>query len=186
MVITTWEWTRISGLTSFCLLFLSIFAGLLHSSGLIPLKWKGSWNLFHQFTGWIGFLIIIFHGTVLLFDSYVSYHWYEVFIPFYSDEHRLLNGIGTVALYGVFLILLSSDMMKIVGRSVWKKIHLFSLPAYLLALAHGVLIGSDSTTEPMMALYFGTSILLITAFCLKRFYVSFQKKGRHVAKGGRL
>ncbi len=184
MVISTWEWTRVSGLTAFCLLFLSVFAGLLHSSSIIRPKWKGFLYFFHQFTGWIGFLIIIFHGTILLFDHYVSYHWYEVIIPFMSDEHRILNGIGTIAMYGVFLILLSSDMMKRIGRSIWKKIHLFSLPAYLLALLHGLLIGSDSGTGSMMIMYSGTSFLLLAAFLIKRMKVEFPKKGRQMVKGG--
>ncbi|QBP40240.1 ferric reductase-like transmembrane domain-containing protein [Paenisporosarcina antarctica] len=184
MVITTWEWTRVSGLTSFFLIFISVFAGLLHSAPISPRKWKVSLFFFHQFTGWLGFLIIIFHGAMLLFDSYVSYQWYEVLVPFMSDEHRLLNGIGTIAFYGIFLILLSSDMMKKVGRSLWKKIHLFSLPAYLLALVHGVLVGTDSDTGTMMTIYAGTSFLLLAALMMKRVSVAFQKKERSMAKEG--
>ena len=173
MVLTTWEWTRASGLTSFMLLFLSIFAGLLHSSP-VGKNWKTSLYFFHQFTGWLGFLVIIFHGVILLFDQYVSYKWYEVFVPFMSDEHRILTGIGTIAFYGVFLILLSSDMMKRVGRSLWKKIHLFSLPAYLLALAHGLLIGTDRTS--VLFMYAGTSFLIVLAFLIKRVSVAFKRK----------
>lgn len=127
---------------------------------------------------------MIFHGVILLFDTYVSYQWYEVFIPFMSDEHRILTGIAALALYGVFLILLSSDMMKKVGKSLWKKIHLFSLPAYLLALFHGIFIRSDSTAEPIIIMYVGTSILVLAAFLLKRTSAVFGRKGRHAMKEG--
>lgn len=176
MVLTTWEWTRASGLTSFVLLFLSIFAGLLHSSPIMRREWKSSLYFFHQFTGWLGFLVIIFHAIILLYDQYVSYNWYEVFVPFMSDEHRILNGIGTLAFYGVFLILLSSDMMKKVGRSLWKKIHLFSLPAYLLALAHGIFIGTDRTSSLILLIYVGTSVLIIAAFLFKKMSVAFKRR----------
>ncbi|MGA9288679.1 MAG: ferric reductase-like transmembrane domain-containing protein [Anaerobacillus sp.] len=175
MVLTTWEWTRASGLTSFMLLFISIFAGLLHSSP-VRKKWKASLYFFHQFTGWLGFLVIIFHAVILLFDQYVHYQWYEVFVPFMSDEHRILTGIGTIAFYGVFLILLSSDMMKRIGRSLWKKIHLFSLPAYLLALAHGLLIGTDRMTSSMLIMYAGTSFLIVSAFVMKRMSVALKRQ----------
>ncbi|WP_052158907.1 ferric reductase-like transmembrane domain-containing protein [Halobacillus sp. BBL2006] len=168
MEISTWEWTRISGLTSFFLLFLSILIGLLQSSPLIHPKWRGSKNLFHQLTGWVGFLLMIFHGVILIYDHYVSYQWYEIFVPFTSDEHRILTGIGTLSLYGVFLILLSSDMMKKVGYSIWKKIHLFSLPAYLLVLLHGFFIGSDTSTEAIPLMYAGTTLLLTGAYLAKR------------------
>ncbi|UOQ44554.1 ferric reductase-like transmembrane domain-containing protein [Halobacillus salinarum] len=184
MDITTWEWTRISGLTSFCLLFFSIFAGLLHRSSFIAQKWKSYLYPFHQYAGWIGFLVIIFHATILLFDHYVSYHWYEVFIPFMSKSHRLLNGIGTTGLYGVFLILLSSDMMKRVGRSIWKKIHLFALPAYLLALVHGLFLGSDHTSSSIIGMYIVTSLLLVAAFIMKRRSFVLPQKGSHAVKEG--
>ncbi|WP_050180552.1 ferric reductase-like transmembrane domain-containing protein [Domibacillus robiginosus] len=183
MDITTWEWTRASGLTSFFLIFLSVFVGLLHSAPIFPKRWKGSLFFFHQFTGWIAFLIMIFHGVILLFDTYVNYQWYEVFVPFLSDEHRILTGIGTMALYGVFLILLSSDMMKKVGHSLWKKIHLFALPGYLLALFHGLLIGSDSTAGPITIMYASTLLLVLAALFLKRVSVVFMRKGRHAVKG---
>lgn len=168
MVLTTWEWTRASGLISFFLLFLSILAGLWHSTPTVTKAWKTRLFFFHQTIGWLGFLVIIFHAMILLYDQYVSYRWYEVFLPFMSDEHRLLVGIGTLAFYGIFLILLSSDMMKKVGRSLWKKIHLFSLPAYLLALVHGTLLGTDRTSSFMQLIYTGTSILLLITYLLKR------------------
>lgn len=176
MVLTTWEWTRASGLTSFVLLFFSIFAGLLHSSLTLKKEWKSRLYFFHQTTGWLGFLVIVFHAVILLYDRYVSYEWYEIFVPFMSDEHRVLNGIGTLAFYGVFLILLSSDMMKKVGRSLWKKIHLFSLPAYLLALIHGVLIGTDATSSLVLMIYVATSVLITATFLYKRMRMAFKKR----------
>lgn len=184
MDITTWEWTRASGLTSFVLLFLSVFVGLLHSAPIFPKSWRGPLFFFHQFTGWIAFLIMVFHGVILLFDTYVNYQWYEVFLPFLSDEYRVLTGSGTLALYGVFLILLSSDMMKKVGRSLWKKIYLFALPAYLLALIHGLLIGSDSTAAPILFMYVSTSLLVLAAFFVKKVRIVFTQKGRHSVKRG--
>lgn len=38
MDITTWEWTKASGLTSFFLLFLSVFVGLLHRAPIFSEK----------------------------------------------------------------------------------------------------------------------------------------------------
>lgn len=131
---------------------------------------------FHQFTGWVAFLIMIFHSVILLFDTYVNYQWYEVFVAFLSDEHRVLTGIGTLALYGVFLILLSSAMMKKVGHSLWKRIHLFALPGYLLAFVHGLLSGSDSAAQPITFMYVSTSLLVLAAFFLKRLSVAFMPR----------
>ncbi|WP_226659984.1 ferric reductase-like transmembrane domain-containing protein [Pseudalkalibacillus hwajinpoensis] len=182
MVLTTWEWTRASGLTSFVLLFFSIFAGLLHSSPTLKREWKSRLYFFHQTTGWLGFLVIVFHAVILLYDQYVSYEWYAVLVPFMSSDHRILNGIGTLAFYGVFLILLSSDMMKKVGRSLWKKIHLFSLPAYLLALIHGAFIGTDNTSSLVLLIYVGTSVLIIAIFLFKRMRMGF-KKGKVAQEG---
>jgi sulfoxide reductase heme-binding subunit YedZ len=178
MVLTTWEWTRASGLTSFFLLFLSIFTGVLHSSPSTTRQLKASLYFFHQYTGWMGFLVIIFHAVILMYDQYVSYHWYEIMVPFMSDEHRILTGIGTLAFYGVFLILLSSDMMKKVGRSLWKKIHLFSLPAYLLAMVHGLFIGTESTPSFILFIYIATLGLIIAALLFKRMGVAFKKGER--------
>ncbi|WP_419882958.1 hypothetical protein ACN6MY_04715 [Peribacillus sp. B-H-3] len=96
-----------------CLPLLEVNLTNLIFTAIIP-RIKIKLNTSHQSTGWFGLLFGMVHGLVLIFDNTESLSLLEVFVPFASSSHRVSMGIGILALYSLLLLILTSDMMKVV------------------------------------------------------------------------
>jgi methionine sulfoxide reductase heme-binding subunit len=156
-----WIWIiiRVTGLTAYFLLTLSLLAGIYRH---IPRK-KGSILAFHQIIGQVALLCIGIHACLLLYDSYEPYSLQAILIPFASSRDPILIGIGTIATYLLIIVVFTSDFMKEFGRSVWKKVHYLVFPLWLLSAIHGLFLGTDSETIWAEILYGSTSLAVIFA-----------------------
>jgi sulfoxide reductase heme-binding subunit YedZ len=170
--LTTWNLIRVSGLLSYLLLTASLLFGLLQSFPTLK-KQKSDFLMLHQTSGWVGFLGVVFHMIMLFFDQYVHYSILSLTIPFWSENEAFLSGLGTISFYLFLIIIGSSDfLMKKLGRTVWKKLHLLSIPAWILMTIHGVMIGTDTSEYWAQFLYIGSISIIIgtlTAKILEKF-----------------
>ncbi|MFM9277163.1 hypothetical protein [Paenibacillus jiagnxiensis] len=74
----------------------------------------------------------------------------------------------------------SSDLMKQLGKKVWRAIHYLALPAYLLALVHGVMPGTDSNATLVQVIYIVTG-LMVAALVVRRIYCARRRqKGKPI------
>ncbi|WP_025727042.1 ferric reductase-like transmembrane domain-containing protein [Heyndrickxia ginsengihumi] len=158
-----WTVSRAAGITSYLLLFVSVMTGMSAHYHFMKAKTKARMNLIHQSTGWFGMLFGMTHGLILIFSTYQSFSILEVIIPFASKTHPLLIGIGTLALYVMIILIVTSDYMKVLGRKTWKTIHFLAFPAFISAFFHSVLLGPDSHYPFMMFLYCLTAIITVVA-----------------------
>lgn len=167
---SVWYTSRASGLTAYMLLFFSMVAGLMQGSTWSKGnkgKRKLMLNHIHQWSGWFGLLFGMVHGLVLVYDDYVGYSLYQILIPFTASQDPFLTGLGTIAMYLMILIVATSDWMKNVGRKVWRAIHFLAMPTYLLALSHGVFLGTDSSSGLIQTMYISTAGVVIVLFCIR-------------------
>ena len=150
-----WIWLsiRVAGLSGYFLLTLSLLAGMFSH---VPRK-RGNILAFHQMIGQIGLLFIGIHVCLLMFDSYMPYSVTSLLIPFTAPNYPILSGFGTIATYLFIIVVFTSDFMKVIGRSLWKKTHYLVFPMWLLAAIHGLFIGTDSQTVWAEVLYIGTT-----------------------------
>ena len=160
----TWEWIRLFGFLAYFYFTISIIFGLLRKSSFV----KSHKNLIyqiHQNAGWMGLFTLIAHMLVLIIDSYQPYNLLEILIPFAADYKPVASGLGTIAFYCFLVVLMTSDLwIKTMNRSMWKNMHLLVLPAWLLSLFHGTIIGSD--TENLLVLIFYALTAGFTLFIL--------------------
>lgn len=182
--LSVWTTTRAAGITSYLFLFLSTIAGISMGSRLIKNKAKATVLTIHQSAGWFGFLFGMMHGAVLLFDQYVGYSVSGLLIPFTTESHPVLTGMGTLSFYMCFIVILSSDMMKKLGKKAWKMTHMLAFPGYFLALLHGLLIGSDSSYPWAQAMY-GATGMIVAALTVYRVWTA-KKDKRDDPKSGRV
>lgn len=156
-----WIWLliRITGLTAYLLLTLSVLAGIFRH---IPKK-KGPITQFHQVIGQIALIGIAIHAYLLFYDQYESFSLVEVLVPFMSKHDTILTGIGTIATYLLLIVVVTSDFIKAIGRSIWKKTHYLVFPLWLLSWIHSFFIGTDSQTFWAQALYWGSFLLVLGA-----------------------
>jgi len=105
---------------------------------------------------------------VLIIDHYEPFNLGEILIPFSAEYESLPSALGTIAFYLFLMVIMSSDLwMRTMNRSLWKKLHFLVLPAWVLSLAHGVLIGTDSE-KPVILLFYLISAGLILSVLIAR------------------
>lgn len=167
-IMPVWNTTRAAGLTSYLLLFISMVSGILLSFRFMKgARARNITHTLHNSTGWFGLLFGMVHGLVLSFDKYVGYSWGEILIPFTSHNKPLLTGIGTIALYMMFFLVASSDLIKQIGKKVWRGIHFLSFPAFLLAFLHGLLVGTDTQYSSIKLIYIVTGSIMAGLIVLR-------------------
>ncbi len=170
-----WETVRSAGVIAFILLSLSVIGGLA-TSFMKNGKTKMYFQMIHQISGWFGFWFAFMHTFLLLFDHYTEYRFVDLILPFVSEHERLWTGLGVLSLWGMFFVLLSSDGMKKLGKTVWKKVHYFSIPVYLFSLIHGVFLGTDSTNPLIAGMYVVSGILFVAGISIRISWVLWQKR----------
>jgi methionine sulfoxide reductase heme-binding subunit len=164
---SVWSTTRAAGITSYLFLFLSTAAGIVMSLRALSGRAKTALLVVHQSCGWFGFLFGGLHGAVLLFDQYVGYSPLDLLIPFTAYSHPVLNGLGTIGFYISFVLILSSDLMKRLGRNVWRTIHFMAFPGFIVSLLHGLLIGTDSHQSWAIFMYIATGAIIMLLTVLR-------------------
>ena len=142
--LSTWNLIRTSGFLAYFLFTFSIAAGLMNRLFIFQ-KQKQLMLELHKISGWTGMLTVVFHATLLLVDTYVPYQIWGILIPFSAEYAPVFSALGTISFYLFLLTLATSDFfIKTLGRSLWKKIHFLVIPAWILMILHGILIGTDS------------------------------------------
>jgi predicted ferric reductase len=160
-VFDVWTTTRAAGLAAYILLFFSMAFGILQGYPTITAKTKATFYTLHESASWYGMLIAILHGFVLLYDNYVGYSIREIFIPFQSSSEPFLNGLGTIALYLMLLLILTSDLRNKINKKVWRAIHYLSIASYGFALYHGIFSGTDTKYLYVQLMYWLTGLTLV-------------------------
>src|SRR5690606_9162795 len=100
----------------------------------------------------------------LLGDSYIDFAPWHLFVPFAGPYKPLWTGLGILALYLSVALIASFYVRKRIGQKVWRTLHYASYLAFLLALLHGIMAGSDTAAAPMWVMYIvtgGLSVFLL-------------------------
>jgi DMSO/TMAO reductase YedYZ heme-binding membrane subunit len=64
-------------------------------------------------------------------------------------------------MYGLVVVVVSSWLRSKVGTTWWRRLHVLAVPAFTLALAHGVFAGTDTERPWMFAMYATTGLLVV-------------------------
>lgn len=166
--INTWYLTRAAGIISYLLLSLSVISGLYLQIRQQRSLRPGIWAFFHQPLGNWALYTGLFHGLILLYDRYVTFRWYELFVPFVSHYRTISLGLGILAMYGLVATIAATELRSRIGMNIWRKIHVLSPLAYVLATFHGLYLGTDSGSLYGAAVYLG-SVLVVAVLLMIRF-----------------
>lgn len=159
-----WLILRATGTLAYLALAISASLGALLSSQYAP-----AWLTRAAQFGWHGLLsgfalaISLIHGAFLLVDGKYRQPLEALFVPGMSSFKPLEVGLGTLCLYMLLLVYISSVVKKRLSARVWRGLHLLSYPAFILATLHGSWTGSDGLT----LLYSASSLAVLTTFALR-------------------
>ncbi len=163
-----WYLARSSGFVAYGLLWLAMIFGLLITSRTARL-WPGGPVAFdlHQHASLLGLAFALFHGLILLGDTYIQADLGQLLVPFaYTGYQPLWVGLGQVGFYIMLIVSLSFYLKGVLGRTAWRIIHMLSFAMFAANEAHGVLSGSDSDTLWAQQIYWGSagSVLFLTLY----------------------
>jgi DMSO/TMAO reductase YedYZ heme-binding membrane subunit len=78
-----------------------------------------------------------------------------------STYRPVATTLGVVGMYLMVVVLVTSWLRKPIGTTWWRRAHLLAVPAFTLALAHGVFAGSDSAQPWATAMYALTGVVVL-------------------------
>lgn len=174
-----WELIRLSGFLSYLLLLFGISLGILYSYPFSKGKIKKRIFGTHKLMTNTGTALALLHGILPVISPYMPFTWTEVLVPFAAHNHRILIGIGTLAAYGLLLLLFTTDIRQKLGRKLWYLTHLLSYPMFIIVWVHGYFLGTDTGLLGMRWMYL-LSLLLLALLTIGRGL--FAKPGRRTSK----
>jgi methionine sulfoxide reductase heme-binding subunit len=165
---TNWILLRAAGIGAYLCLFLAVSWGLLSTTAIVTKRVsKPSSTLFHQFVAATGVALLGVHVVLLVIDTFMPFSPLDVLIPLHSTFRPVAIAMGVLGMYGVVIVQVSSWLRKPLGTKTWRALHLIAVPAFTLALAHGVFAGTD-TQQPWMWLTYASTGLLVLFLVLVR------------------
>jgi sulfoxide reductase heme-binding subunit YedZ len=138
-----WYMIRATGTVAYLMLYFAVIVGL-YSQVRKKRKQKMTTTLYwHESLANWALILTIGHVGFLLIDSYISFKWLEVLVPFTSHYKPLPMALGTLSLYFLIITVLTSKGRKTIGYQKWRKLHALNPILYILATVHGLFIGTD-------------------------------------------
>ena len=156
----TWILLRAAGIGAYVALWLSVAWGLVATTGIVKRRIsKPAANAFHAFVATVGLTLLAVHIVLLVVDSFMPFAVLDVLIPMRSTFRPLALTAGVIAMYAVVILMVTSWSRSKMSTRLWRTIHLLAVPAFVLALLHGVFAGTDTQRPWMIALYGTTGVL---------------------------
>jgi DMSO/TMAO reductase YedYZ heme-binding membrane subunit len=144
------------------MLFMAVAWGLVATTAVVTKRVsKPAANMFHQFVATTGLVLLGVHLGILLIDAYMPFHILDLLVPMRSTFRPIAITAGVLAMYATVAVMVSSWVRKKLSTKVWRSIHLLAVPAFTLALAHGVFSGTDTQRWWMWGMYALTGLIVV-------------------------
>lgn len=150
-----WYLSRASAIVAFVLLWMSIVLGLTLTNRTARI-WPGGPVVFdlHQHTSLLALIVAFFHGLILMGDRYIAVTLTTVLTPFASADYRpFWVGLGQIGFYLLGIVGLSFYARRWMGARLWRVVHYLSFGVFILALIHGIVSGTDTSSVGVAAMY---------------------------------
>jgi DMSO/TMAO reductase YedYZ heme-binding membrane subunit len=183
--VTTWIILRAAGVGAYLTLFLSVAFGLVATSAPFDKRFaKQSAISIHQFLSTVGLVLLGVHIAGLLLDSYVHFGPKEILVPGASTYRPVAVAFGVIAMYAMVVVLVSSWMRRHYSAKLWRRLHLFAVPAFVLSMVHGVFAGADASRRWMYLIYVITVCIVVFLLILRGLTVGLRPARRAQSSPG--
>jgi len=169
---TWWFLARSTGMVALIAFTLSVVLGARSADSALPRADRATSSaaleraldrrilrqLAHRSAAVVALAALALHVVLILFDSFAKVSLTATVIPFTAGYAPFAVGLGTLAVY-VFVAVALSGWAR--GRlaatpgsaALWRRIHVLAYGGWALAMAHGILAGSDTGTLWSTAIY---------------------------------
>ena len=139
-----WNVTRASANIAMVLILLTVFWGVLLATRVLKPNDRPAWlRDIHTWMGGLALIFTIIHMLTLIADSYISFTFVSVLVPYAGSWKPLPVSLGILGFYILAAVQITSLMMRKMSRKTWRRIHLLSYAQFVLVMAHTLTAGSD-------------------------------------------
>ena len=148
-----WLASRALGIVAILLLSASVACGLA-LSGRMSERPGGAARLktLHEALTLTALGAIAGHGLALLGDTYLSPGLSGIAVPFVLGFKQLWTALGVIGGWLAAILGLSYYARRWIGAKRWRKLHRWTLLAYVLAVAHTLGSGTDASSSWLLVL----------------------------------
>lgn len=159
-----WYLTRGTGIVSFLLLTVAVVLGIAHSVRWSPARTpRFVVQDLHRNVSLLVVVFIAIHVATAVIDGFAPIRWIDAVVPFTSAYRALWLGLGAVALDILLAVAFTSLIRSRLKLRVWKGIHASAYACWVVAIFHGLGMGSDTHQTWMLALAAGSLIAVVGA-----------------------
>lgn len=162
-----WMTMRVLGIGAFIMIAVGLSIGIFYSVPYLNPRTKKRVYDWHNFLTVGGSALAVAHSIIPIVDNYTPYTWGELLIPFSASHHPILSGLGTIAMYLLLMLILTTDLRNRIKRSVWLTLHLFAYPTLFIVLIHSFFIGTDSDEPYIQLVYIGAIAMLLISVLVR-------------------
>lgn len=180
-----WYLSRAAGVLAYAALWATTVWGLTISTRVLDrlVPRPISFGL-HQFISALALTLTAVHMLALLGDRYFEFTLGDLFVPGLSPYKPLWVGLGVVAFYLLLIVYWSFSVRKRIGQRVWRSLHSLSFALYVLALAHGLMAGTDLSKPLVAQLYVASAgvVLFLSYYRILTLRARPQRTGRRIER----
>jgi len=156
-----WFIARITGLTAFAVLSLSVLSGeALRTSVLDFLAKNRALRKLHDFTTPLWLPLVFAHLIALMLDKTAQIQPINIVVPFLTSYGEIPIGLGTVAFDIVMVVTITSWLRSHMNNTLWTWIHRTSYISFVAIFFHAALSGTDFDAPLVSALAWSTAAAL--------------------------
>lgn len=117
----------------------------------------------HKWIGYATISVVLVHPLFLLWHATQPFPLSAIYIPFTAPAEALYAALGTIAMYFLLIVSISSYFRERIGLELWKWIHYATYALLPIFLVHGLLI--NSSLDPKQAIDYFDAGKLIVEIC---------------------
>lgn len=187
---TLWFLNRGSGVVLLVLFTVTVVLGILATGR----STKPLWPRFitqglHRALAALSMVLLALHAISAVVDEYVDIRWWQALSPMGATYKPLPLGLGTFALDLLVIVTVTSLLRARMPHRPWFLLHLLTYAAWLAAIVHGLLIGTDTKHGWLLwlnvACIAATAIAVIARLLQARSQTPMAPQSRALARSGR-
>jgi sulfoxide reductase heme-binding subunit YedZ len=168
-----WLASRAAGIVGYVLFSVAVLAGLTMASRLAAKPaHKRVLLQVHEHAALAGLIAVAIHGITLLGDAWLDPGPLGVAVPFVIDYRPVAVAAGIVSGYLAAALGLSFYIRRRIGAARWRRLHHFTLLAWLLGFLHALFAGTDAGSVGLQLVLLWTAgpivVLLVTRVLAER------------------
>ncbi len=170
----TIELSGIIGMVALGALAVNFLVGIcIWSNVSYKLPYQLNFLQLHKFTGYAAAITILLHIILIPLDPKSGFTWSDLLLPAWTEHQPLANTFGSVALYMIGAVVISSYYKDRIQLSLWRALHFTSYFAAVPLILHSVI--TDPKLEDRPIDWLDAEKLFVLLCCLTIVGLSFYR-----------